>query len=158
MSRDFLTSAFKRLHARLLSRATAVIGSDDAADALQEAFYRLWKADSTFNRECDAEGMLTRTVYNITIDSYRRSRRFTGMPPDTLAPPGDIENQELLNEVNALIDSCLNDRDRQILLHRDRDGWEFDEIAEFYGVTEANARMIVSRARNTIRTLYRKKI
>ncbi|MDE6855666.1 MAG: sigma-70 family RNA polymerase sigma factor, partial [Muribaculaceae bacterium] len=44
------------------------------------------------------------------------------------------------------------------LYPRDRDGWEFDEIAESFGISEANARMIVSRARKTIRSLYLKKI
>ncbi|MDE6633448.1 MAG: sigma-70 family RNA polymerase sigma factor, partial [Muribaculaceae bacterium] len=46
---------------------------------------------------------------------------------------------------------------REILVHRDHDGWEFDEIASHYQISEANARMIVSRSRKTIREIYLKR-
>lgn len=155
MNRDYITSAFRKLHGRLFSHSRRIVGDEDAADALQEAFVRLWTARMCPERESEAERILTRTVHNLTIDAYRRSQRFTAEgPPDVSdEPPRDTE---MIEEVNALISRHLGERDRQILLRRDRDGWDFDEIAAEYGVTEANARMIVSRARNTIRTLYRK--
>lgn len=62
---------------------------------------------------------------------------------------------ELITEINRLIDAHLSPRDREILQRHDRDGWEFDEIADHFGISQANARMIVSRARKTIRTIYR---
>ena len=50
----------------------------------------------------------------------------------------------------------LSTRDREILFRRDRDEWSFEDIAEHYGTTPANARLIVARARQKLRTLYTK--
>lgn len=64
---------------------------------------------------------------------------------------------EQIAEINRLIEAHLSERDREILHRHDRDGWDFDEIADHFGITQANARMILSRARKTIRTLYRER-
>ncbi|MBD5224364.1 MAG: hypothetical protein HDS68_00120 [Bacteroidales bacterium] len=42
-----------------------------------------------------------------------------------------------------------------ILFRRDRDEWSFEDIAKQYDITPANARLIVARARKTIRNIYR---
>lgn len=53
-----------------------------------------------------------------------------------------------------LINGRLSEQARSVLLLRDRDEWEFDAIAEHLGLSEANVRMILSRARRTVRDLY----
>lgn len=156
MNSDYITSAFRRIGNRLLARSGRIVGNEDAADALQEAFVRLWTARMQPTAESQAEAMLSRTVYNLTIDSYRRNRLMTRDDiPEQPAEPTD--DSDLIDDVNRLIAQNLSERDRMILLRRDRDGWDFDEIAATYGITEANARMIVSRSRNTIRTLYNRR-
>lgn len=64
------------------------------------------------------------------------------------------ETADIYQSVKALIDANLSQRDREIIYLRDRDGWEFEEIAARYNITEANVRVILSRARRTIRQLY----
>ena len=157
MERDFFISAFRNVRRRFLARR-----SDDDEDSLQDAFCRLWTRRDDFSSQGEAEGFLTVAARNITVDSHRRMQAH---------PEFDIENansfelddedrdsrNELFVEVRRLIESHLSPRDREILLHRDHDGWEFDEISVHYGISEANARMIVSRARKTIRKLYLKR-
>ncbi len=135
---------------------------DDEEDALQEAFCRLWTRRDDFSSQGEAEGFLTVTAKNLTIDGERRRQAH---------PETDIGNankfssddeqsdshNDLLIKIQRLIERNLSPRDREILLHRDHDGWEFDEIASQYGISEANARMIVSRSRKTIRELYLKR-
>ena len=162
MKKDFLTSAFERLHDRLLSRAHRVVNDDDeTCDILQEAFCRLWASRKHIEESGRADGMIIKTVDNLSIDSYRHTKHFAKTPDlaDAADRPSDDEDSEnrrqLLDDVNSIIATRLTQRDREILLLRDRDEWEFEEIAGEYGLTAANVRLIVARARRTVRDIYR---
>ncbi|MDE7350353.1 MAG: sigma-70 family RNA polymerase sigma factor [Muribaculaceae bacterium] len=154
MERDFIISAFRSVRRRLLRR------SDDDEDALQEAFCRLWTRRADFSSQGEAEGFLTVAARNVSIDQSRRRQNHPEIDIDTLDrhPFSDEDPDSRLQQiadVNRLIDLHLSARDREILHRHDRDGWDFDDIAEHFGISQANARMILSRARKTIRTLYR---
>ncbi len=157
MDREFFISAFRNVRRRLMSRH-----SDDEEDALQDAFCRLWTRRDDISSQGEAEGFLTVAARNLTVDSHRRrqahpetdienANRFQAENDD-----GDSVTEQYL-EIQRLIERNLSPRDREILLHRDQDGWEFDEIASYYEISEANARMIVSRSRKAIRQLYLKR-
>ncbi len=157
MDREFFISAFRNVRRRLMARH-----SDDEEDALQDAFCRLWARRDDISSQGEAEGFLTVAARNLTVDSHRRRQAH---------PETDIENanrfqaeeddgnsiKEQYIEIQRLIERNLSPRDREILLHRDQDGWEFDEIASYYEISETNARMIVSRSRKAIRELYLKR-
>ena len=164
MKNDLLTSVFQRLRPRLFSKArTALSDDEEARDVLQDAFFKLWQSRIDINRESHAEGLLVTTVRNLSID---RLRRRAAHPTDSLdgdtgtlawddETEADLRQQnEIYLTVEKLIERHLSPRDREILYLRDRDEWEFEDIAIRFDITEANARLIVARARKTIRTLY----
>ena len=62
----------------------------------------------------------------------------------------------LYRKIDRIAAERLSQRDREILYHREKDGWEYDELAEMYGLSESNVRMIISRARKTLRSIYLK--
>ena len=135
---------------------------DDSEDALQDAFCRLWTRKEEIHGEKQAEGLLSVAARNIRIDKIRArsthpSTSLEGV--DILFQEKDEESaiSETYREVSRLVEERLSSRDRDILFRRDRDGWDFDEIAEHFGISEANARMIVSRARKTIREIYKER-
>ena len=66
--------------------------------------------------------------------------------------------EDLRDEVNRLIGLHLSERDRMILIMRDRDEFEIDAIAARTGLSEGNIRLILSRARRTVREAYRNNI
>lgn len=160
MNKELLTSVFERIRGQLLSRAHNVVHNrDDAQDILQDAFIRLWSSKINVEKAAHAEGLLNVTVHNLSIDCYRKSHDHpmisldNGLDQDN----GDnevYEQENILLKINDIISHYLSARDREILLHRDRDGWEFDDIADEYELTPANVRMIVARARRTIRDIY----
>ncbi|MDE5871317.1 MAG: sigma-70 family RNA polymerase sigma factor [Muribaculaceae bacterium] len=155
MERDFIISAFRSVRRRLMSRR-----NDDDEDALQEAFCRLWTRRADFSSQGEAEGFLTVAARNVTIDHQRRRQTHPETDIDAIdrhpTTEEDFDSRsDQIAEINRLIEAHLSPRDRDILRCHDRDGWEFDEIADHFGITQANARMIVSRARKTIRNLYR---
>lgn len=163
MKEEFLTSAFTRARERLMTVARRFSAGDttEADDLLQEAFVRLWSSAVQPKNEAEAEALGRTVIRNLAIDSQRRltTRRPVSLDdsPTLQTIPEDDSRHELEStyaSVTALIDKSLTDRDREIIYLRDRDGWEMDEIAERFGLSEANVRVILSRARRTIRQLY----
>lgn len=156
---DILTSVFGRLRRRLHSGAARMLSSDQAADdAIQDAFVRLWRRRDCIIGETQVEGAAVTAVRNICIDELRRrAARPQGELTDSLPEDSDDddERQALFERVSALIDSELSSRDRCILIMRDRNGYDFDEIAAEFDMTESAVRVALSRARKTIRNIYR---
>ena len=77
MSKETLTSTFTELRKGFLRLAMRFLpNKEDADDALQEAFFRLWKhADQIGSRE-EAEALTVVTVKNLCIDTLRRMNLF----------------------------------------------------------------------------------
>lgn len=150
-----------RIRSRLRMRAGSIVRDDALADDIvQESFVRLWDSKLKADTEPETEAVLHTTVRNLSIDNVRREATHPRAPEEaleTMASESDSENEksaEVFREVDALVRSRLSERDREILYLRDRNGWDFDEIAAKCGLSEANVRMIVSRSRKTIRNLY----
>ena len=132
-------------------------------DSLQDAFCRLWTRRGQIAGQSEAEGFLSVTARNIKIDHARHRTAFPEVSLEEMTSEPSYssdmsdEQRQLLMDVESLMKRELSDRDREILCRRERDGWEFDDLAEYYGLTEANVRIIVSRSRKKIRELYRKR-
>ncbi|MCD8387304.1 MAG: RNA polymerase sigma factor [Bacteroidales bacterium] len=180
MQANKLTSVFIRLRNALRSRAQAIAGAE-ADDALQDAFCRLWSSqikDSQGNAPASladgqssqpdgpppdqqddghAQALTFTAVRHASIDLARRQRARAQDPitSDFVAddPPADAD--ELYEQVSDWIRAHLPERDREMLLKREMHGYEYEELAELYGTTAANARMIVSRARQQVRQAFR---
>lgn len=157
MNHDILTSIFTRLRPSLLASAKNVLreSGDDASDALQDAFCRLWRHRDSFADEEHARAASYTAVRNAAIDMVRRRRSTisAGEIPETAADA--VEASDLYDEVNSIIVRELTERERSILMMRDRNGFEMDAIAARLEITEANVRLILSRARRKVRECYR---
>ncbi len=161
MHLDLLTSVFIRIRPRLLNRANAMLGdSDEAQDALQEAFCKLWGRRKSITSVQQAEGLSVTTLHNTCIDNLRRRNSVRLESVEEVAK--DVESAvdeasdttELFITVERLIASELTERERGILYMRDKAAAEISEIAEEYGLSEANVRLILSRARKKVRECY----
>lgn len=83
MSKETLTSTFTELRKGFLRLAMRFLpNKEDADDALQEAFFRLWKhADQIGSRE-EAEALTVVTVKNLCIDTLRKKNRLSTVELD----------------------------------------------------------------------------
>lgn len=152
-----------RISDRLRASARRIIGSDDVDDVLQESFVKLWNKRAELADDEKIEGTAVVTVRNTSLDALRRQsvRRHDDIDSDqsACAVADDSherrEAAETFSEVTRLIERSLSARDREILYLRERDGWEFEDIAARFDIPPANVRVIVSRCRKTIRELYR---
>ncbi len=161
MHLDLLTSVFMHIRPRLLSRAGSILGdADEARDALQEAFCKLWGRRESISSVQQAEGLSMVTVRNVCIDNLRRRNpAFVDRDAASLKDVEETHDEnddktELLHAVERLIATKLTERQRQILYMRDKAGAEISEIADEFDISEANVRMILSRARKTVRDCY----
>ncbi len=160
MEQHQLTSTFLRLRAGLGRCAARMLGDDDAVDdALQDAFFRLWQRRDTIKTEKDAEGLSVTTVRHVALDMLRRRKVRMAQSIDEAGDVADADltddREELYDRVKTIIDSRLSPRQQAVLKMHDRDGMAYCDIAEELETTQENVRMILSRARKTIREIYK---
>ncbi len=163
MKKEFLTTVFIRARERLLRRAAAIVDSDaEAQDLVQEAFCRLWSSPRQPGDESAAEALALTAVRNAGIDALRSRARHRETPVEDAEaelgeePSSDSEADETFSRVSHIIDLSVSPRDRDIFFRRERDGWEYSEIAGHFSISESNARQIVARTRRTVRDTYLK--
>ncbi|MDD6131636.1 MAG: sigma-70 family RNA polymerase sigma factor [Bacteroidales bacterium] len=159
--KDTLTSAFVRLRYRLHRIASGILGdSDDADDALQDAFCRLWAHRERIKTAGEAEAMSVTTVHNVCIDFVRRNSRspMVGIDEsrDTIDDNADdaLQREHILDDVQRIIAQNLSPQQRIVLDLREVQGLSFEAIAEMLSMQPAAVRMTLSRARKTIREIY----
>lgn len=163
MNEDLLTSAFTGLRKRFLRFASHLFpDEEDANDALQDAFCRLWDRRETIATAKDAEAIATTTIRNLAIDAFRKrqSVQFVEIndrdSDNAIADPSEsMDIEEKYRAVESIIDSKLTETQRYILRRKDYDGESYEEIAQSLGMEQTAVRMQLSRARKTIRECYR---
>ena len=158
MSESILTQTFTALRKRLLRMAMHILpDEDDAADALQDAFCRLWPRRDSIESEAEAEALTTTTVRNICIDNVRR-RRIDTIPideeHDRCEEHDNDGHKERYAEVKKIIDSGLTPQQKEIIELKEIEGYSIEEIARKLSSTESAVRMNLSRARKRIRECY----
>lgn len=157
---DRITSAFTTLRVQMLSLAERITGNhDDAADAVQDAFVKLWQQRGRYDSVSHAQGAGMITVRTTSIDIARRNQRETDVPveqaADVIAEADDEKRTEAYQQVRQIIDNDLTQQQRTIIDLREMQGMEFDAIAARLGMQPATVRVELSRARKRVREIYR---
>ena len=154
--------AFSRLvttHSDLVSRKTTqMLGREDAQDASQEVWARVWANIKGFR----GEGAFGTWLYRITVNTClsiqrresRRQEREGGEEAPYLSEPsgGDADpeaavlNSERREEVRVALGGVREDH-RAALVLRHMEGLSYAEIAEVMDVPEGTAKGWVSRGR-----------
>lgn len=161
MSDKLLTSTFTAMRKRLLSIAMHILpNEDDAADALQDAFCRLWPRRDDIKSCTQAEALTRTTLKNICIDKVRKQTIET-IPINGQHDISEDENTQRDKEkqfiqVKGIIEKELTEREKEIFELKELDGLSIIEIAEKFKSTEGAIKMSLSRARKKIRDCYRK--
>ena len=156
---DRITSAFTALREQMLSLAERITGNrDDAADAVQDAFVKLWQQRGRYESSSHARGAGMMAVRTTSIDMARQNRHNSDVSLDQVAEPiedvNDNDRSLAYRQVRHIIDNDLSSNQRQIIDLREMQGLEFDEIASRMNMTAANVRVELSRARRRVREIY----
>ena len=156
---DRITSTFITLREQMLSLAERITGNrDDAADAVQDAFVKLWLQRGRYEEDRHAQGAGMMTVRTTSIDLVRRNSRHIEVPLDTMANVSPETTDEQHNiayrQVRHIIENELTPKQRSIIDLREMDGLEFNDIAARLGMQPATVRVELSRARKRVREIY----
>ncbi len=141
---------------KLLAVAWKMLANqDDAEDAVQEVFLRLWSIREQLESISNPAGFAMQTTKNICIDRIRAQKTtvnaedvFLGF--DEKTPYHETEKLDSVNLIRKIIDT-LPELQRKIILMRDVEGYELQEIADITGTQINAATMNLSRARKKVR-------
>ena len=152
---DDLATRFEKDRTHLRGVAYRMLGSlSDADDAVQEAWLRLSRSDTTAVE--NLTGWLTTVVARVCLDMLR-SRKSRREEPDikpVVAQVASVEQEKLLADsvglaVLVVLDT-LDPAERLAFVLHDLFGVSFGEIAEIVGRSPAAARQLASRARRRV--------
>ena len=149
------------LNANLYRMAFKLMGNeDDAKDVVQDAYLKLWKMRDNISNVDNPLAYCLTIVKNMCLDRHRvASLNLIDKPPEQLPIAGDdsasrhIEQQQ----TNQLLNQCLARlpaQQQQVVRLRDINGCSMQEIEQATGLTAVNARVLLSRARKTLRTQF----
>ncbi len=142
--------------------ARSMIGDPvQARDITQESFLRVWQGLARFKLEYNFYTWLYRIVVNLCIDHLRKHGRFKSHDLEeceerlTDGPdPLDVaEQHEVAERVEAVLNR-LPVKYRMILVLRDMQGLDCDEVSRIIQCTPATTRWRLHRARTLFRTLW----
>ena len=156
---DRITTAFMTLREQMLSLAERITGNrDDAADAVQDAFVKLWQQREQYESASHARGAGMITVRNSSIDLARRNSHASDIPveqaADAAIETSNDETDAAYQQVRRIIDNELSPRQRAIIDMREIEEMEFEDIAKRLGMQPAAVRVELSRARKRVREMY----
>ena len=160
-------SLFKQLllplYPRLQRVALRLLGNtEDAEDIVQEVYMKLWSKRDALPDVKDVEAYCVTLTKNMCIDRLRiaeADKADMDEVPIMLAAADDVEAQverrDAVEQVKQIIET-LPEHQQQVITLRDMEDCSFEEIVEQTGLTAVNIRMLLSRARKTIRERLKK--
>jgi RNA polymerase sigma-70 factor (ECF subfamily) len=136
---------------------------EEAEDAVQEVFLKLWKMRDQLDKYRSVEALATTMVKNYCIDQIRKQRiQLTDRNENpeksnllTETPVDIIEQKESENIIGHIIDG-LPEIYRNILIMHEIEGLDYSQIAEKTNQNINTLRVNMSRARVLLREEYKK--
>lgn len=144
-----------RLAKRLL------VSTDEAEDATQELYLKLWKSKSNLGEYKNIEAYAMTMTKNYCLDQLKSKRAsnlslvHSNYSADD-SVQGDIEWKDQASIMKQLMNE-LPEKQRMIVQLRDVENYEFHEIEEIMQMEATAIRVNLSRARKTLREKFLKK-
>lgn len=134
-----------------------LISTEEAQDALQEVLLKLWQQHQNQHKIKNLEAFAMTLTKNWCFDKLKAKStdnlslshfQYDAKSENSLQK--QVETNDMVNLVKQLIDQ-LPGQQRMIIQLRDIEQYEFEEIEEITGIKQATLRVILSRARKSIR-------
>lgn len=156
MTYEEFCNAWIPLGESLLNTAVGILDSRaDAEDALQDLYIKLWRQRDTLDGVHNPGAYAARILKNLCIDRLRQQKHVTLLTPefdicDASAP--EVEDIEHVRMVAAAI-RRLPESQRKVLEMRTLQGLSYDEISKLTGMSQLTLRVLLSRARKTLKQI-----
>jgi RNA polymerase sigma-70 factor (ECF subfamily) len=159
-----------RYQNRIMGLAFRMVGQrEDAEDVTQKTLLSLVEHIDTFRGESSVATWILRIATNhaLKVLRQRKTTREVSLAPDSDESYGSLEHPEFIadwrdnpetlvqnNEVKNLVErelAELDDKHRPVFVLRDIEGFTVKETAELLGISEANVKVRLLRARLKLR-------
>lgn len=128
---------------------------DDARDAVQEVFLKLWESDTVVDNR---QAFIIRSVRNVCLNRIAaadtRERFRQSYPIDESDDTVDIEARH--SEIRAAVQTLLSERERQVVDKIYADGLSYKETARSLEVSVSMINKSVVSALKKLRTHFKK--
>lgn len=168
---------FESLKPELTSFCYRMLGSiDDADDAVQETYIRVWQNWDSFRQESSRKTWIYRIASNLCLDKLRKAKKRTSPvyfsnPAESIIEPRETlpdsswiwpapyfsENPESILIRKDTLNLCfitllqnLPPRQRAVLILKDVLEWPSKQVAETLGTSTAAVNSALQRARETL--------
>ena len=157
MDKQGFKQTFLPLHPRLYRIAYALLENrQDAEDALQELYLKLWNKRGELDQLEHAEAYCTTLMRNLCLDTLRSASHKAGRQAVEKLDIAEnsleegIDRRDDLRMVRRLIDR-LPENQQLVIRLQAVEGYSPDEIETLTGLSAVNIRVLLSRARKTLR-------
>ena len=123
---------------------------EQAEDVVQESFARVWEKVKTVDF-AKAKSYLFTTAHHAMIDEVRQRQRTSDIEElATFADPKGVPYPDV-NEILHKALTTLPEAQRNAVLLRDYEGYSYQEIGDITGMSEAQVKVNIFRARTALR-------
>jgi RNA polymerase sigma factor (sigma-70 family) len=164
MTRTDFNDLVHQLSRKMYGYAFRILRSqEEAEDAVQEVFIKLWKMGEKLGEYTSIEALTTTMTKNYCIDQIRKRKynfqqEFLNQEnkyATTLSPLEELEGRESNEIIHTIIDR-LPEGYRLVIQLREIDDLSYEEIAEKTGQNINALRVALSRARKLTRDEFNK--
>ncbi len=144
-----------RLAKRLL------VSSDEAEDATQELYFKLWKNKDKIDTYDNVEAYAMRMTKNYCLDQLKSKRAsnltliHSNYKDESVALQNKIEAEDSTSIIEKMMES-LPEKQRMIIQLRDIENYEYHEIGKILNMEPTAIRVALSRARKALREKFLK--
>lgn len=141
---------------RLFPMVARMLGNNaNAEDAIQEIMIKLWDRRKQLGQHPNLAGFVFLTARNYCIDLLKKKKpEIDDSVLQFKMPESESGHEQLeFKELNIIIGKILEklpEQQREVLLMRDIDGYEFNEIAAATELKIEHIRVLLSRARKQV--------
>ena len=124
---------------------------EQAEDVVQESFARVWEKVKTIDF-AKAKSYLFTTAHHAMIDEVRHQQRFANV--EEPLPSNAKTMQNAYPDVNDILHKALAllpEAQRTAVLLRDYEGYSYQEIGDITGMSEAQVKINIFRARTALK-------
>lgn len=160
--KEFLETVlpFKDKVYRLAKRL--LVSSDEAEDATQELYFKLWKNKGKIEKYDNVEAYAMMMTKNYCLDQLKSKRAsnltlvHSNYRDENATLQSDVEYRDGANIIKRMMND-LPEKQRMIVQLRDVENYEYHEIAEIMDMEPTAIRVALSRARKALREQFTKK-
>jgi RNA polymerase sigma-70 factor (ECF subfamily) len=158
MSPESFKEKYFSLHPKLYRVAFAILGNqDDAEDMVQDTYCKLWDNRNKLDAVENPEAYCFIIIKRLCLDFLKKNIHLRLEDIQELSIQDDyradeeLDNKETLEKVKFII-KTLPEKQREILKLKCFAECSYEEIEKITGESSSNVRVLLSRARNTIKT------